>query len=80
MYCETEPTFERADVVLEEVRVFVEVNGFKGQFAETLSSVSISGGLRCYSSTAEFGAGSVLKCFSFRSVNEDWAYDRIRTW
>ena len=43
MYCETEPTFEGADVVLEEVGVFVQIDGFEGEFAETLSSVGVGG-------------------------------------
>ena len=60
MDCETEAAFEGADVVLEEVGIFVEIDGFEGEFAETLASVRVGGGLRCYSSAAEFGAGSVL--------------------
>lgn len=43
MDCETEAAFEGADVVLEEVRVFVEVDGFEGEFAETLASVGVGG-------------------------------------
>jgi hypothetical protein len=31
--CETEPALEGADVVLEEVRVFVEVDSFEGEFS-----------------------------------------------
>lgn len=60
MYCETEPTLKGADVVLEEVGVFVQIDGFEGEFAETFSAVGVGGGVGCYSSTAEFGAGSVL--------------------
>lgn len=33
VYGEAEPAFEGADVVLEEVGVFVEVDGLKGEFA-----------------------------------------------
>lgn len=73
VYGETEATFEGADVVLEEVGVLVEVDGFEGEFAETLSSVGVGGGLRCDSSAAEFGAGSVLRGerVSFQFENED---------
>ena len=60
MYRQAEPALERADVVLEEVRVFVKVDGFEGEFAETFSAVSVGGGVRCYSSAAELGAGSIL--------------------
>ena len=61
MYCEAEPALERADVIFEEVRVFVEIDGFEREFAETFSSVGVGGGVRCYSSAAEFGAGSILE-------------------
>ena len=40
---EAEAAFEGADVVFEEVWVFVEVDGFEGEFAETLSSVGVGG-------------------------------------
>ena len=65
MHGETQPTFEGADVIFEEVGVFVEVDGFEGELAETLSSVGVGRGVRCYSSAAEFGAGSVLGAESF---------------
>jgi len=39
---ETESTFEGSDVVLEEVGVFVKIDGFEGEFAETFSSVCVS--------------------------------------
>lgn len=41
--CETQSTFEGADVVLEEVGIFVEIDGFESEFAETLASVSVCG-------------------------------------
>ena len=40
---EAEATFEGADVVFEEVGVFVEVDGFESEFSETLSSVGVGG-------------------------------------
>ena len=40
---EAEAAFEGADVVFEKVGVFVEVDGFEGEFAETLSSVGVGG-------------------------------------
>ncbi len=60
MYRETEPTFKGPDVILEEVRVFVEIDGFESEFAKTLSSVGVGGRVGCYSSAAEFGADSIL--------------------
>jgi hypothetical protein len=39
--CETESTFEGSDVVLEEVGVFIKIDGFEGEFAETFSSVCV---------------------------------------
>jgi hypothetical protein len=41
MDCEAESTFEGSDVVFEEVRVFVEVDGLECELAEPLSSVSV---------------------------------------
>ena len=29
MYCEAEPALERPDVILEEVGIFVEIDGFE---------------------------------------------------
>ena len=58
-------------MILEEVRVFVEVDGFEGEFAETFSSVGIGGRMRCDSSAAEFGAGSVLRNEGVSCWSED---------
>ena len=60
VHCEAEPTLEGTDVVLEEIGVFVQVDCFEGEFAETFSSVGVGGGVGCYSSAAELGACSVL--------------------
>ena len=57
---EAETAFEGADMVFEEVGVFVEVDGFEGEFAESFASVSVCRGMRGDSSTAKFGPGSVL--------------------
>jgi hypothetical protein len=40
---QAESTFEGTDVVLEEVRVFVQVNSLESEFAQTLSSISVGG-------------------------------------
>jgi hypothetical protein len=38
---ETETTFEGSDMVFEEVGIFVEVDGFEGEFSQTLSSIGV---------------------------------------
>jgi len=42
---QTETALEAADVVLEEVRVLVKVDGLERELSETLSSVGIRRGL-----------------------------------
>ena len=61
MYCEAETALEGADVVLEEVGVFVKIDGFEGEFAKSFTAVGIGSGVRCYSTSTEFGASSVLR-------------------
>jgi hypothetical protein len=39
--CQAQATFEASDVVLEEVRVLVQVDGLERELSETLSSVGI---------------------------------------
>lgn len=41
--CQAETTLEGTDVVLEEVGVFVEVDGFEGELSKTFSSVCVGG-------------------------------------
>ena len=41
MDCKTQTAFEASNVVLEEVRVFVEVDGLERELAQTLSSVGV---------------------------------------
>ena len=43
VYGETQAAFEGADVVFEEVWVFVQVDGLEGQFAEALAAVGVGG-------------------------------------
>jgi hypothetical protein len=47
-------------VVFEEVRVFVEVDGLEGEFAQSLSSVRIGCRGGRYTSTAELRTRAVL--------------------
>lgn len=57
---QAEAAFEGADVVLEEVGVFVQVDGFQGELAQPLASVGVGGGGRGDTSAAELGACAVL--------------------
>jgi len=41
VYGQTEATFETADVVFENVRVFVQVDCFEGEFAEAFAAVGV---------------------------------------
>ena len=58
---EAELALEGAEVVLEEVGVLVEVDGFEGEFAEAL--LAVGGGLLLGhdAAAAELGAGAVLE-------------------
>lgn len=57
---EAETTFEGANVVFEEVWVFVEVDGLQGEFSQTFTSVGVGGALRGDATTSELRAGAVL--------------------
>ena len=66
--CQTQAALEAADVIFEEVGVFVEVDSFEGEFAEAFATVGVCGRVGGYASAAEFGACSVLLllvCFFF---------------
>jgi hypothetical protein len=51
---------EAADMVLEEVRVFVQVNGLKRKLAQTLPSVSVGSGGAGNTAAAEFRTCTIL--------------------
>ena len=61
MYCEAETALKGADMVLEEIGVFVKIDGFEGKFAKSFAAVGIGGRVRGYSSPTEFGASSILR-------------------
>jgi len=56
----TKAAFERPDVVLEEVGVFVEIDCFEGEFAQAFATVSVGGGSGGDAAAAEFRTGAVL--------------------
>jgi hypothetical protein len=57
---QAQAALEAADVVLEEVRVLVEVDRLERELAETLSAVGICGRGWCDTAAAELGACAVL--------------------
>ena len=57
---EAEPAFERANVVLEEVRIFVQVDGLKRKFPQSFPSVGVGTGVRSNTTTAKLGASTIL--------------------
>lgn len=58
--CQAQAALEAADMIFEEVGVFVEVDGFECEFAEAFATVGVCGRLGGYASAAKFGARSVL--------------------
>ena len=58
---ETKSAFEGANMVFEEIRIFVEVDCFESELPKTLSAVGICAGEGCDASTAEFATGAVLR-------------------
>lgn len=61
VYGQTQATFETADVVLEDVGVFVQIDCFEGEFAEAFAAVGICCAGGGYTTTSKFGACAVLK-------------------
>ena len=47
-------------MVLEEIWIFVQVDGLEGELAETLAAVGVGCGLGGDAAAAEFGTGAVL--------------------
>lgn len=60
MYCQAESALKCAQVVLEDVGVFFNVDCFHGELAQPLASVGIGGRFGGDTAAAEFGACSVL--------------------
>jgi hypothetical protein len=52
-------------MVLEEIRVLVEVDCFERKLAETLATVCVRGGLRGDTTAAELGACAILSRVSY---------------
>lgn len=58
--CQAKTALEAADVILEEVRVLVEVDRLERELAETLTAVGVRGRRRRNTATAKFRACAVL--------------------
>jgi hypothetical protein len=58
--CQAETALEGADVVFEEVGIFVEVDGFEGEFAQALATVGVGGFFGGDTAAAELGSGAIL--------------------
>ena len=67
---QAEAAFEAADVVLEEVGVFVEIDRFEGEFAQTFAAVGVCGGGGSDTAAAELGASAVLVVHREEGVGE----------
>lgn len=57
---QAETTFKASDVILEEVRVLVQVDGLERELAKTFATVGIGSRGRCDTSAAEFGTCAIL--------------------
>jgi hypothetical protein len=57
---QAKPAFEGADVVFEEVRIFVQIDGLERELAQTFSSVGVGRRGGSYASAAEFRTRAVL--------------------
>jgi hypothetical protein len=57
---QAEAALKATDMVLEEVRIFVEVDGFEGEFAEPFASVCVCCGVRGDAAAPEFRTCAVL--------------------
>lgn len=61
MDCQAKTTFETSNVVLEDIRILVEIDGFQSELSETFTSVGVGRGLRGYTTSSKFGACAILK-------------------
>jgi len=55
-----ETAFERADMVFEEIRIFVQIDGLERELPQSLTSICIGTGIRGDTAAAEFRASTVL--------------------
>ena len=47
-------------MILEEVWVFIEIYGFKREFAETFTTIGVCRGLRGYTTATKLGTRAIL--------------------
>lgn len=60
MHGEAKAAFEGADMILEEIGVFIEVDRFQCKLSKTFASVGIGGRVRGYTTSTEFATGAIL--------------------
>lgn len=58
---QTESALEAADVVLEEVRVLVEIDGLERELPQTLATVGVGRGGGCDTTATELGSCAILQ-------------------
>ena len=64
VHSQAKAAFEASDVILKEVRILVEVDGFQGELAETFTAVCIGRRSRGDTSATELGACTVLRALA----------------
>jgi hypothetical protein len=61
MHRQAETALEASHMILENVRILVDIDGLERELSETLTAVCISRGLRGYTTSAELGACAILE-------------------
>ena len=77
---ETESAFEGANMILKEVGVFVKVDCFESEFAETLTAIGICAGEGSNASAAEFATGTILGIDGLERFGHIGLGRTIHTW
>lgn len=60
MHREAKTTLEGADMVFEEIGVFIEIDRFQCKLSKTFASIGIGGRVRGYTTSTKFATGAVL--------------------
>lgn len=60
MNCEAKSALERANMILEEVGIFVQVDSLKSKLPKSFPPICICAGEGSYTSTSKLRAGPVL--------------------
>ena len=60
MNSKAQTTFEGADVVLEEIWIFVQIDSLERELPQSLTSICVGAGIRSDAAAAEFRTRSIL--------------------